>query len=600
MNGAHWTDRNGTTVAFLDRNERAEADQGGLGIAPRRTLLDASRALADQTRYARGSVGTHYEAIAGDMWRAMRRRFPLLILFAALGLVLAIAAYNATSRSYVATAAVKLGFTRPDTNVASAAAGANVAREAISVVESEARILRMPVIARRVARRLELNEDPGYTNPGVMDRLESLLSGRADTLSETVAIERAAKRLSAQLTVHNDSRSYIILIEAEADTPERAAEIANAFAYEYLEYRTDQQLREDVATARTTVRVSTDAYSDKHPVVAAAQRELRVAEARLRDFQEVGVRGASDWTMLSGNSLVEAEPGPLESGQDLKVYIALGIFGGAFFWVLFSLVQERRSSGLRSEHDVVAATGAPCIAMIPRTTGLSTTSQKLMRDEALKSMSLSAGLEGVRGIAPRVLLATSALPESGSTATLNALAESLAAEGRRVLLLNLTAASHWGKGASLDEALAEPDRLAEFAEYENAKGVVSLRRKSGLNGGATLFTGAGETSAKLLRLIDKAVEQFDHVIIETPPALLFLDAALVAARADVSLFFAKWNATPVDAVSEAVARLEEHGVRIDGVALTEVDLDQYHHFVPNGRTVYLRRYQKFYERMARA
>jgi Mrp family chromosome partitioning ATPase len=243
--------------------------------------------------------------------------------------------------------------------------------------------------------------------------------------------------------------------------------------------------------------------------------------------------------------------------------------------------------------------------MIPRVGEFARQSRRIMRREAVRTLSLSAGLEGVQGIAPRVLLATSALPGSGSTACVNSLATAIAAEGRRTLILNLTPASHAGPGPSLDDAIADPNALADLlraaepADQERPS-VVTLKRKCGLSGGANPYLAAGAASEKLSQLIDRAVEEFDAVLIETPPALLFLDAALMAGRADVTLFFAKWNATPPDAVSEAVMRLEEHGVRIDGVVLTQVDLDLYRQIVPNGRARYLREYQKTFEKMARA
>jgi len=80
---------------------------------------------------------------------------------------------------------------------------------------------------------------------------------------------------------------------------------------------------------------------------------------------------------------------------------------------------------------------------------------------------------------------------------------------------------------------------------------------------------AGLTSSRMAAILDDAAEQFDWVIIDTPPVGLLSDARLLAAMADVALIVVGSGTTPCGAVQRAVDSIGRE--RVIGVVLNRAD-----------------------------
>jgi protein-tyrosine kinase len=88
-------------------------------------------------------------------------------------------------------------------------------------------------------------------------------------------------------------------------------------------------------------------------------------------------------------------------------------------------------------------------------------------------------------------------------------------------------------------------------------------------GRATPDPMAGLTSSRMAAILDDAAEQFDWVIIDTPPVGLLSDARLLAAMADVALIVVGSGTTPCAAVQRAVDAIGRE--RVLGVVLNRAD-----------------------------
>ncbi|HWB46472.1 MAG TPA: AAA family ATPase [Hyphomicrobiaceae bacterium] len=117
-------------------------------------------------------------------------------------------------------------------------------------VESQIQLIRSEGVALAVAKALKLDADPEFTGPptGVGGRIHELLSRLTSGDSTDAHIDPfrlALGRLDRNLTV-NRVGGYIIQIEYRSLRPERAAEVANAFADFYIQ----DQLNSRAAAAR--------------------------------------------------------------------------------------------------------------------------------------------------------------------------------------------------------------------------------------------------------------------------------------------------------------------------------------------------------------
>jgi Mrp family chromosome partitioning ATPase len=98
------------------------------------------------------------------------------------------------------------------------------------------------------------------------------------------------------------------------------------------------------------------------------------------------------------------------------------------------------------------------------------------------------------------------------------------------------------------------------------------------------------------KFIDGAREQFDFIVIDTPPHGPVVDPTIVAGHlSDVVVFVVRWASTPRDAVQRAVRQLSRH-VKIAGVVFNLVDEAQAKKYGDYGDALYYARgaYGKYY------
>ena len=80
-------------------------------------------------------------------------------------------------------------------------------------------------------------------------------------------------------------------------------------------------------------------------------------------------------------------------------------------------------------------------------------------------------------------------------------------------------------------------------------------------------------SATMARLLQTLRQDYDLVLLDTPPAEAITDARIVAGLADATLFCVRWRATSRQAALHALELLEEAHANVVGAALTQVDVN---------------------------
>jgi capsular exopolysaccharide synthesis family protein len=171
----------------------------------------------------------------------------------------------------------------------------------------------------------------------------------------------------------------------------------------------------------------------------------------------------------------------------------------------------------------------------------------------------------------RIVLLTSAVPGEGKTLTAANLALTLSESFRRQVLL-------------IDADLRKP-MLESFFGLQNTRGLSGILRRSSesvaplvaiterlslLTGGRPEGDPVGSlTSSRMRDLLLDAAETFDWVIVDTPPAALLPDAALLSSMVDGILFVLRASSTPATTVQRAIAQLTPE--KIIGVILNQAE-----------------------------
>ena len=226
-------------------------------------------------------------------------------------------------KTYVGEALVQLKF---GGDAGSSPGAPLVTVDGVAIVESEAEIIRSRALARRVLDRLDALPAPAQGHDAAPPPSPGTGGG--------IEADRRVLALQTGLTVKNDGKTYLIHVIYAAKGPIRAAQVANAFAEEYLKSR----IEVSVAAAQRTsdwldaqiVQANADkgkvdeeirAFRARPDVVAADAGNAQVREQQMRDIVGQVSAAAVDSQRLEGRlqRLTEAAAaGRVPSAQDLQ------------------------------------------------------------------------------------------------------------------------------------------------------------------------------------------------------------------------------------------------------------------------------------------
>jgi len=173
------------------------------------------------------------------------------------------------------------------------------------------------------------------------------------------------------------------------------------------------------------------------------------------------------------------------------------------------------------------------------------------------------------------ILVTSAGPRDGKTTTAASLAITMAESGHRVLLV--------------DADLRRP-RVHSAFKTSNTSGLSSLILGEGLLKDTAKSSGVPNLSlltcgpippnpAELLhteafrKLLEQMTEQFDRVIIDSPPVGAVADAVVVSTQVDGTVLVIKNQVTSREMARRSVRALRDVNARIFGAILNDINLD---------------------------
>lgn len=178
---------------------------------------------------------------------------------------------------------------------------------------------------------------------------------------------------------------------------------------------------------------------------------------------------------------------------------------------------------------------------------------------------------------PKVIAVTSALPREGKSTTSICLARTIANAGSRTVLVDCDARrrstsemllpSDWdGLARYLDGEIDLDDAL--FQDPRTDLQVLGFNAPARIS--SELYT-----EVRLRRLLEALRARFDVVLMDTAPVLGIAETRSIAAAADAVLLLARWRTTSVKAADTAVEILLASGAKLQGVALTLVDVRHY-------------------------
>ncbi len=179
------------------------------------------------------------------------------------------------------------------------------------------------------------------------------------------------------------------------------------------------------------------------------------------------------------------------------------------------------------------------------------------------------------GEPPRTILVTSAQSSEGKTTSSVNLAACLASAGGRVVLVD----ADLRRPSVHRQVLFEPTKpglvevLTGQASLQEAY-VSDLARRVTFIAAGKIPPNPAELlgSLEMASVVDRLSEEFDYVIIDSPPVLPVADSVVLSRFVDGVVLVIKGAMTPRKVVADAKARLEAVGARFLGAVLNDVDI----------------------------
>ncbi len=204
--------------------------------------------------------------------------------------------------------------------------------------------------------------------------------------------------------------------------------------------------------------------------------------------------------------------------------------------------------------------------------------------EAYRALRTSLLLSSL-GAPPKIILVTSALPQEGKTTTSINTAVVLAQKGVRVLLIDADM-----RRPSVHKTLGMTGPLTGLSNVLTGTATIQTAVVPSPQLSNLMVLPSGNpppnpaellASANMRTMLAQLREQYDHIVIDTPPTLSVTDAVVLSTRADAVVLVIRSGQTTKTALRRARDLLTQVNARVCGVLLNAVDLaspDYYYYY----------------------
>jgi capsular exopolysaccharide synthesis family protein len=297
-------------------------------------------------------------------------------------------------------------------------------------------------------------------------------------------------------------------------------------------------------------------------------------DALLQRFKEVSIASGIGSSQVSIVDPAEAPRFP--SDPNARNVILLGALLSLMAGCGLAFMIEFLDDTIKTPDDVKNKLGLPVIGVMPKLKEKDRFAEQL-RDprssisEAFSSARTALQFSTAHG-APRSLMVTGSRPSEGKTSTVTALGLAFASSGKRVLIIDAdmrrpSFSVKAGSSIGLSGVLTQGGSLMPHVIAGQADQLFLLPSGVIPPNPAELLG-----SPRLREILDEAMDNFDLVLVDSPPVLDFADAPTLSAVCEASLLVVQAGAIRRPVVQRTIERLLGANGQVIGALLTKFDV----------------------------
>ena len=309
----------------------------------------------------------------------------------------------------------------------------------------------------------------------------------------------------------------------------------------------------------------------------------------------------SEATLLSSATLAEEPVFP----KMTQIFILCFLIG-SFLGFLTALFQEYLDQGLRSVEEVEKIIGVTALGVLPDLASLG--HPDVTPEDYVLEKPISAFSESLRNIRtslmlsdvdnpPKVIVITSSRPSEGKTTFSLCLSRLIARSGQKVLLVDCDLRRptiHTRLKQKRTPGLIEI--LSGQVSFQDALQKDTASDMRFITAGAEVTNPADLIGSRMFKdMIAEQRNNYDFVILDTPPILAVADTKLIVRVSDKVLYLCHWAETHRKTLRSGLRQLKEAHGDLAGILLTRVDVRAQER-LPNEIPYYSKSYSSYYDK----
>jgi len=305
----------------------------------------------------------------------------------------------------------------------------------------------------------------------------------------------------------------------------------------------------------------------------------------LNSYQQLRIAKAGE---IGNVRIVDTAVEPIEPIKPKKLQILiLSIFLGGFLGTLLALLRNMLRSGVKDSTQIENELDLPVYATVPRSPVQESRIKLLKKKKNIPILAVKhsddIAIESLRSMRTAIHFALSSAknniimvsgpaPEVGKSFISTNLATILAQSQKRVLIIDADLRrgylhKYFNQQAQpgLADYLNGQTELSQVLKATEVSGLdVIARGKSPANPSELLST------SQFTAMLDQLSEQYDHILIDTPPILAVTDGIIISQHAGVNLVIARYAKTQMKELELTINRFEQVGVKVNGIILNDI------------------------------